>query len=430
MRKVLQIIKREYLSRVMRKSFLVTTLLAPIGFILLIFSSYFISQLSDSKKVFAIVDESGLFRETVFPDAPDGKVFFKKSEHEPVPGEESGYDGVIIIPGSFDVSNPNRVKIRLLSDQRLGMVSREFIRNTLHEEINNRKLELLHLDPATIEQLGEKIELNFEVTGLGKEKTGFTEVALIIGYVMGFAIYIALFVYGTMIMKGVMEEKTNRIVEVLISSVKPFQLMIGKIIGVGAVGLTQFFLWIVLIFISNLGVGLILGSAAGNNPSMPGQPADIDQEEIQMILSNLSDLHFAPILLVFIVFFLLGFLMYGALFAAIGSAAGDDGDLQSLTFPVSIPIVVSMIVMMNALSEPESPLAFWASIIPFSSPLIMPALMPFNPPWWQVLLSLVMLIGMLLLNVYIAAKIYRTGILLYGKKVTFKEIIRWVTAKG
>lgn len=429
MSKIGHIIQREYISRVRKKSFLVTTLLAPIGFILLVSSSFLIGKFSESKKTIAVFDQSGLFKNTALPDSPDGKLFFKKVTKEITPDENSGMDGILIIPPDYDISNPNRVKIRLLSDQRTGIATREFVRNTLSDVVRDRKLELLKLDPLLIEQFNEKIELNYEISGKGKEKTGFTEVAMIIGYLMGFAIYIALFVYGTMIMKGVMEEKSNRIVEVLISSVKPFELMLGKIIGLGAVGLTQFFLWIVLIFVSNLGIGLVFGGSM-SPPSTVGteQAATIDTEEIQMIITNLSDIHFAPIILIFLIYFLFGFFMYGALFAAIGSAAGDDGDLQSLTFPVSIPIVVSMIVMMNALAEPEGSLAFWASIIPFSSPLIMPALMPYNPPFWQILLSLLMLFGMLLLNVFIAARIYRTGILMYGKKVTFKEMLKWVTA--
>jgi len=429
MSKIGHIIQREYISRVKKKSFLVTTLLAPIGFILLVSSSFLISKFSESKKTIAVFDQSGMFKEVTLPDSPDGKLFFKKVSEEISPDEHSGFDGILIIPPDYDIGNPNRIKIRLLSDQRAGIATREFVRNTLSDAIRDRKLELLKVDPLLIEQFNEKLELNYEISGKGKEKTGFTEVAMIIGYLMGFAIYIALFVYGTMIMKGVMEEKSNRIVEILISSVKPFELMLGKIIGLGAVGLTQFFLWIVLIFFSNLGIGLIFGSNM-STPAPVGteQAAAVDTEELQMILANLGDIHFAPIVLVFLAYFLLGFFMYGALFAAIGSAAGDDGDLQSLTFPVSVPIVVSMIVMMNALTEPEGSLAFWASIIPFSSPLIMPALMPYNPPLWQIILSLLLLCGMLLFNVFVAARIYRTGILMYGKKVTFKEMLKWVTA--
>jgi ABC-2 type transport system permease protein len=208
------------------------------------------------------------------------------------------------------------------------------------------------------------------------------------------------------------------------------QLMLGKILGIAAVGLTQFILWIMLMGIS---VFFIIPMVGLSQPAQPqGMPANsnIDPETAQQVILALKDFHFAPMIIVLIIFFLGGFLLYGSLFAAIGAAGGDETDSQSLTFPVILPIIITIAMMTNVLGQPEGKLAMWASLIPFSSPIIMPALMPTNPPLWQILLSMVFLFGGFLLCVMLAAKIYRTGILMYGKKTTFKEIAKWIFAKN
>ena len=257
---------------------------------------------------------------------------------------------------------------------------------------------------------------------------------MIFGNVIGFAMYILLMVYGTMIMRGVMEEKSNRIMEVLVSSAKPIQLMLGKIIGISAVGLTQFILWILLITLGTV-VGLpLLGIGASRHmPPMHSRMtgAEVDPDVVQHYINSISgSFHFGPIVIVLLIFFLGGFLLYGSLFAAIGAAGGDENDSQSLVFPIILPIIVTIAMMNNVLSQPEGTLAFWTTVIPFSSPIIMPALMPTNPPVWQILLSIVCLIGGFILCASIAARIYRTGILMYGKKTSFKEIGRWIFARN
>ncbi len=436
MKKVLIIIQREYLSRVRRLSFIITTLLAPVGFIIFMVATVLISTLGSDEKKVAVMDESGYFKETRFPDADNKSLYFSYPDEDfdslynrlNNQGKEAKYDAILRIPPDFDVMNPNRVGIQFFTADRPGLTMKQYLSKTLNDVVRKKKLELSELDETIIKNLNEEVRINY-TTGLGNEKAGFTEVAAILGYIIGFIIYIALFVYGTMTMKGVMEEKTNRIVEVLVSSVKPFQLMLGKIIGIGAVGLTQFILWAILIFLSNMVVGMVLGVAIGNNlqsPTALGAQAEVDVEDIRLIINHLSEIQFLPLTLTFIFFFIGGFLLYGALFAAVGAATNDDGDMQSLTFPISLPIIISVLMLTNVIGNPDGKLALWASLIPFSSPLIMPALMPFEPPLWQLLLSGFFLICGFLFTTWVAARIYRTGILMYGKKVSLKELAKWM----
>jgi ABC-2 type transport system permease protein len=276
------------------------------------------------------------------------------------------------------------------------------------------------------------VKLQYVSLKNAEEKSGYGLAAGIAGLVMGFAIYISLFFYGTMIMKGVQEEKTNRIVEVLTSSVKPFQLLMGKILGVGAVGLTQFVLWILLTFFVNLFVLPVLGitmSSSAPSPAMQGG-AEIDPESMQSMIYSLRELPFTQIIILFPLYFLGGFLLYGSLFAAVGAAMGEDSDQQSLMIPITLPIIISIFIAMNVVNNPDSNLGFWGSLIPFSSPIVMSALLPFHQPVWKVVLSLVLLIAGFVFTTFIAARIYRTGILMYGKKVKFTEILRWIFSKG
>lgn len=281
-------------------------------------------------------------------------------------------------------------------------------------------------------QMEETVKLQYVSLKNAEEKSGYGLAAGIAGLVMGFAIYISLFFYGTMIMKGVQEEKTNRIVEVLTSSVKPFQLLMGKILGVGAVGLTQFVLWILLTFFVNLFVLPVLGitmSGSAPSPAMQGG-AEIDPESMQSMIYSLRELPFTQIIILFPLYFLGGFLLYGSLFAAVGAAMGEDSDQQSLMIPITLPIIISIFIAMNVVNNPDSNLGFWGSLVPFSSPIVMSALLPFHQPVWKVVLSLVLLIAGFVFTTFIAARIYRTGILMYGKKVKFTEILRWIFSKG
>jgi ABC-2 type transport system permease protein len=437
MKKILIIIQREYITRVRKRAFIVTTLLAPLGFLGFIIFSILITSYSSSNKHVAIVDDSGIFSAVAFADAPDGSVIFQREKDlhataSAVKQNNQKYDAIIQIPANYDLDNPKKININCLSDKSMGMIARSFINKTFSDKIRELRAKKLNIDQGQLDDLGQDIDLTYKGLSEDRKKSANATLGVAFGYVIGMAIYILLLIYGTMIMRGVMEEKSNRIMEVLVSSVKPVQLMLGKIIGIGAVGITQFLLWILL-----MGTGLFILPFIGLTPAhvqaMPRgniQGGDLDPDKIQQYMASLQDFHFGPLIIIFVLFFLGGFLLYGSLFAAVGAAGGDETDSQSLTFPVMLPIIISFVLLMNVLGQPEGHLALWASLIPFSSPIIMPALMPFNPPVWQILLSMVLLYGGFALCAMLAAKIYRTGILMYGKKTTFKEIGKWILAKN
>jgi ABC-2 type transport system permease protein len=442
MGKIWIIIQREYITRVKRRSFLITTLLAPLGFFALIVGSVLISTYSQDKVNVALIDDSGLFRDIPIPDAEDQSVYFHRVDNKydelatTLTAQKKGetkYSGIIQIPANFDVNSPNKSQIVYRYVERPGLVKKQFITQRMNEAVDKLRMKMLNINPEVQEQMQKKIMVDFSSLGNEVEKKGYTEAAGIAGMIMGFAIYISLFFYGTMIMKGVMEEKTSRIVEVLTSSVKPFQLLMGKIMGVGAVGLTQFILWIVLMFGVNLIAGVMFGVTIGPHTpmSMGNIPeSGMDGDEMNLLVQNLSTLPFMQIAVLFPVYFLGGFLLYGSLFAAIGAAIGEDGDQQSLMMPITVPIIISILIAVNVINNPDSGLGFWGSIIPFTSPVVMSALLPFRPDWWQIAISLFLLIGGFILTTWIAARIYRVGILMYGKKVRLKEMMRWIFAKS
>ena len=440
MKKILIIIQREYITRVKRKSFIITTLLAPLGFFALISGSVLISTFSQGRTDVAVIDDSGLFKDVPLPDADDQTVYFHRitgkvdelsAELPKAEKEKRKYQAILYIPANFNINNPNNPVISYRYVERPGMMKKQFISDRMNDAVSKLRMKMLNINEEVQQQMEKKFQLDYSSLDNQSEKKGYTEAAGIAGMVMGFAIYISLFFYGTMIMKGVMEEKTNRIVEVLTSSVKPFQLLMGKIIGVGAVGLTQFILWILLMAVVNLVAGIIFGAAIhSHTPNMGNmQSGGLDADDIQLLMKNLSSLPFTQIALLFPLYFLGGFLLYGSLFAAVGAAMGEDGDQQSLMIPITVPIIISIFIAINVINNPDSSLGFWGSIIPFTSPVVMSALLPFRPVWWQIVLSVLLLIGGFVLTTYIAARIYRVGILMYGKKITLREMGKWIFAR-
>lgn len=254
-----------------------------------------------------------------------------------------------------------------------------------------------------------------------KEKLG---IAYLTGYISSFLIYITILIYGTMVMRGVSEEKTNRIAEIIISSVKPFQLMMGKILGIGAVGLTQFIMWLILIMIFSSAAFFIFPTASME------QATAADTQQTSALIADLAKVNIPLIITCFVFYFIFGYLFYASLFAAVGSAVNEDAqDTQSLMFPVTMPIVLAIVIMMQAINQPSGSLAIWSSLVPFFSPVVMMARLPFGVPdavpYWQLLLSMLLLFGGFLFTTWLSAKIYRTGILLYGKKITWKEMWKW-----
>jgi ABC-2 type transport system permease protein len=302
------------------------------------------------------------------------------------------------------------------------------------------------VDPAVIDSAKTKITLaSFKIDEEGNEEKSYTEVSMVIGYVGGFLIYIFIFMYGSQVMRGVIEEKSNRIVEVILSSIKPFQLMMGKIIGIAMVGLTQFVLWILLTaalvttFTAMTGASL---SEAGSAQMLMTEnsrlaPSDVipdedelDSDELQLVLEALSTINYGTILGFFLFFFIGGYLLYGALFAAIGAAVDNEADTQQFMLPITIPLILSIILIPYIINNPEGPLVFWASIIPITSPIAMMARIPFGVPYLDLILSVVLLSLGFLLTTWLAGRIYRAGILMYGKKVSYGDLWKWVSYKG
>jgi ABC-2 type transport system permease protein len=284
----------------------------------------------------------------------------------------------------------------------------------------------------------------FTITESGDEKLGMVEIYMGIAYIASFMIYMFIFMFGSMVMRGVIEEKTTRIVEVIVSSIKPFQLMLGKIMGVGSVALLQFVIWIVLTIAITFGVQSFIGvdkfmgsgdSAANITAVAPGvmgdtqelvNTAEQDQGFAAELFKALSDVPFTRIILSFLIYFMLGYLLYAAMFAAVGSAVDNEADTQQLILPVTLPLIIGLFIMIHTFQYPDSSLSFWGSMIPFTSPMVMMARVPFGVPLWELILSIAILITTFLALTYVSAKIYRVGILMYGKKATFKDLFKWI----
>ncbi len=422
MNKIILIIKREYLTRVRKRTFIISTLLFPLLYLGLIFGTSYIGAKSKTNLHVALLDSSGLFDQgrveranlmdgsnliTLVKDNPDSL-----SRHF-----ADRYDGYIIIPASTSIEN-GADSLILNSSRTLGSVSDVQIKlNAIWDDL---KYERLGIDAEKKITLA-KSRLKVKPENVNDRKAD-SEVAGTIGLVSGFLIYFILLVYGSQVMMGVMEEKTNRIAEVMVSSVKPFQLMMGKIIGVALVALTQFLLWIFFIFlIYNVTKASGAGSSSINN--LVGG--------VQAVFTSIN---LPLVLLTFAFYFLGGFLFYSSLYAAVGSAVNEDmREAQSLGFPITLLVIFSISLMTVATRDPTGPVAVWASIIPLTSPIVMMARIPFGVPGtvqvWELALSMLLLVAGFIFTAWFAGKIYRTGILMYGKKPSWKEMIKWALKK-
>ncbi|WP_298716117.1 ABC transporter permease [Chitinophaga sp.] len=427
MNKIWIIIKREFLTRVRKKSFIVTTLLLPIFFAaMIILPGVFIS--SDNDEKVAVIDESGYFAGKL-PDEKgihytfvDAKVdTFKKSYRN------QGYTGLLHIP-KLDL---NRLPAFVYySKGQMPFSLRGSMEKRLESVVEDKRMEAAGIDKSKLEDI--RADINIENLAGEAEKKGSSTVAYIVGWVAGFLIYIVLLVFGMMVMRGVMEEKTNRIAEVMVSSVKPFQLMMGKIVGIAGVGLLQFIIWTGIMILLNT---LLLPLLGGDTEVAAGTQMSGSAKFTEQIALAMASIDWFTLLPLFLFYFLGGYLFYAALFAAVGSLVNEDpNDAQSLTFPITLPIIVAIIIMIQAVVNPTSPLAVWGSIIPFTSPVVMMARIPYGVPgtvpYWQLGLSMVSLIAGFLGTTWVAAKIYRTGILMYGKKVTLGEVGKWIFKKS
>jgi len=437
MNKIWLVIKREYLTRVRNRSFILSTILLPLFFIGFIFASAYFSATSTEKQKVAVSDSNGIFKNSFqssslisyeFPTDVDAANF-----------QEKGYTAFLKIPEDYNASNDS---ISLISTKQLGMDAEDKIKDQIDDAIRNQAFLRNNIDKKildSINKLNENGMYHFRTVVKQGNKTEKSNSALSygIGYGSGFLIYITLFIYGAAVMRGVMEEKMNRIAEVIISSVKPFQLMTGKILGIAAVGLTQLLIWIVLIvLLSSVTTSFIssetLQHAQAMNSSMGATANNSAAMNFLNAKSTFLSANWALIIPCFLFYFLAGYLFYASLFAAVGSVVNEDPqEAQSLMLPITMPIILSFVIMTTAVGKPDAPIAVWGSIIPFSSPIVMMGRIPSgNVPAWQIIVSMLSLVAGFILTTMLAAKIYRTGILLYGKKVTFKEMGKWLFRKS
>ena len=432
------IIKREYLTRVKNKSFLIITFLGPIFFVALMIAPALLALNSDkreSKKAIAVLDETGGFDQKF--DNTETNTFVYHDENENIDSLkklvfEDIYDAILYIPGT-SLNVP--VNAKLYSDKQISMTLSSYIENTMKKEVEHKKLLASGIDPDIVKSANTNINVtNIRMDSENKEETRYTELESIIGFVLAFVIYFSIFLFSSQVLRSVIVEKTNRIVEVIISSVKPFELMMGKIIGNALVGLTQFTAWIVLtlaiyFFASGIILGPELMSPTGtvmteeiSNLAETTEAQDIMLEAVNMI----QTINFSAILWSFLFFFLFGFLLYAALFAAIGGMVDNETDSNQFITILTIPLILAIICSPAMMENPESGLTLWLSMIPFTSPIAMMIRIPFGVPYMQLGISIILLILTFVLMTWIAAKIYRTGILMYGKKPTWKEIWKWL----
>jgi ABC-2 type transport system permease protein len=431
------IIKREYLSRVRKKTFILSTILTPLLFVALIGGVIFFTVKNIRNEKIAVVDPKGILKSSL--QGSQSVTYDFRSDVDTGNFSEKGYSGLLYPPRTLINQSD---EFRIITEGSLSRFANDRIEDDIQRSLENAAIaDSLKIDPAKIESLKQSSVRNVEfrkVDELDEAGSSDFELASVIGYITAFLIYITLFVYGVMVMRGVMEEKTNRIAEVMVSSVKPFQLMMGKIVGIGAVGLTQFLMWIVLIFaLSSAMMALLppemLEQVKQQSAEMPGASAQTN-EAMRTLTStgvNLASINWFLVIAMFLFYFLGGYLFYASLFAAVGSAVNEDSqDAQSMTFPITLPIIMAIIIMINSINDPTSSLAVWSSIIPFTSPIVMMSRIPFGVPdtvqYWELLLSMALLIMGFLFTTWLSAKIYRTGILLYGKKPTWKEMAKWL----
>ncbi len=430
------ILGREYYTRVTSKSFIWGTILTPIGIGLLIYvSTLIMSHTGDEVLKIAILDKNESLSSYIENSKSFEFCFSDLTLDSLKKQSEAGdYNGVLLIP-KLDSIQSSDIQALYYSDKQLGLEMSESLKTRISKGFRKYKMNAFHVEQKTLKLLETSVELNPEpLKDGGKDHSSFTSmVAAVIGGIMGSAMYMVVFIYGMMIMRSVMEEKTSRIVEVIMSSVKPIDLMVGKILGVGAVGLTQLAFWMVLIPLILFGVTLTLGDMEMmTNPGVSDEMMQAAENlgtsgKIGQIIQEVTSLNWWLILPLFIFYFLGGFFLYSSLFAAVGSAIGDDvGESQSLTLPISLPVIIAVYIMMSAIRDPNTSLAVWASIFPLFSPIVMPARLAFDPPMWQIAASVVSLILGVLFFAWLSARIYRVGILMYGKKVSFKQLAKWM----
>jgi len=442
------IIKREYLNRVKKKSFLLITFLSPILFAALcIVPALLMTQIKDKSKRMAVVDESGI----VMPFLESGKAIeYQDCSSTPLDSlklnlEAYGYDAVLSVSPLDEAEKT--VSAAIYSVKPINIELSDNINSKIDDAVEAYRIESYDIDNLSeiMQDVKSDVTLKaYTVSADGEEKASETSVYMIVSMILGMALYMFIVMFGSMVMSSVIEEKSSRVVEVLISSVKATELMFGKIIGIALVALTQFFLWIVL----TLAIIGVVGAVAGESLLGGADPAEITQMAqmggaataditaaasseggLSLILSTLGNMHLGLLLVCFVVYFVFGYMLYASLFAAVGSAVENEGDSNQLQLPITIPLLIAFFIAIYAFRAPESSAVIWGSLIPFTSPIVMLARLPFGVPYWELILSIVLLVATFVLCAWASAKIYKVGILMFGKKTTWKDLWKWLKQK-
>ena len=417
MKNIILIAKREFFTQVKKKSFIILTLLTPL--LIIVFGGVvsLMFQANETQMQISVIDKSGLFKDRLKSDQNIRYVFSsEETEKSLIKALETTEEmnSVMIIPKKDIHELENSIEV--LTNKNLSNEARKNIAGNISEIIKAEKINALGISTAQIEDLNKGVNLHV-VNILEKEKK---QDSFLVGVKSGLSMFLMycvftfIMMYGIRVMRSVLEEKNNRVVEILISSVKPFELMMGKILGVTGVALVQFGVWVVMIFASVMTLG-------SSNVGMVSGVA-----EVQMVLSALSQINYGLILFVFVIYFLLGYLFYSAMYAAIGSAVDNETETQQFTLFAILPMMLGFYGSITIMNNPDGPMSFWLSMIPFTSPIAMLARIPFDVPIWELVLSIGILLVSTLGMVFIASKIYRVGILMYGNKVTLKELWKWM----
>lgn len=443
MNKVWLIIQREFLNRVQKKSFLIATILVPLIFPVIIGGLFYVALKeaeSATAETIQVLDESKMLK------FENSKQFTFVLLDMPLEQAKKTYNetddfGLLYIP-AFNINKPEGLVLYTKENPSIEKVSD--LKSSIEHQIQDLKLKEYNIDEAILKSLRPTVNLKqFNLTEAGEEKSSSSGLLYGLGFFLGILIYMFVLIYGIQIMQGVIDEKTSKIVEVIVSSVKPFQLMLGKILGIASVGLLQFTIWIVLISVLSTVTMGYFGAKMPQQQAMeqvskqiaPGsevkEAMDQQQGQVTEFLVSASEIPFTKIALVFVFYFLGGYLLYGALFAAVGSAVDSQQEAQQFQFPVTIPLLIGYLgLFMFILRDPHGPISFWLSVIPFTSPVAMVGRIAFGVPDWQLALSIVLLIGGFLLTTWVAGRIYRVGILMTGTKVSYKVLARWFMQKG
>ncbi len=443
------IISREYLNKVKKKSFLITTFLVPVLFAALaLLPTLIMLGTKESAKTIAVVDRSGIVAPALENSETATYSIVEDTDIDALKLslKEKGYDGLLVI-SELD-TEARTVSADIYSSKPLGMDLSENINSKINSAVESWRIEQSGVD--NLKEIMKDVKANVRLRSYtldeeGKEKVSESGVYMMVSMILGMIIYMFIALFGGMVMSSVIEEKASRVVEVLVSSVKATELMFGKIIGVALVALTQFFLWIVL----TLAIVGIVGAVSGQNLLGGQDTAELvqtvggvsaeqaeavtealsDGGEANVILSTIGNLPFGRIIICFVLFFIFGYMLYASLFAAIGSAVENEGDSQQLQIPLTIPLLLGFFIAIYAFKAPDSALVFWGSMIPFTSPIVMLARLPFGVPVWEIVVSIVLLILTFAACAWISAKIYKVGILMFGKKSTWKDLWKWLKQK-